>query len=152
MKDHNCGGLDLYHSGHILWAHSNPFIVLSVLGLVLAKNCYIRKEPQHVGLLWVLQLVEKFYGLRYSSFLVCLGQNLTSLHSLTFVVQILHYTAFNCSFINLQFSICESHGLGGVVVDHHFNCLNKICILHLLVVLQRFWTPCDKSLGLFIFL
>ena len=77
-----------------LLGHTNPFIVLSVVSLVVAKKIFIREKPQHIGLLWVLQLVEKFGGLKYPSVLGYLDQNLTSLYSVTFAVQIL-YTTFN---------------------------------------------------------
>ena len=75
------------------------------------QKYFISKKPQHVGLLWVLQLVEKFSGLKHPSVLNCLGQNLTSFHSVTFPVQIFFYTTLSCLFINLRFRSHGSHGL-----------------------------------------
>ena len=96
-------------------------MVLPVVGLVLAIILLIRKEPQHVGLLQVVQLVEELGGVKQPSVLGRLGQKLASLYSVAFAVQILVYTSLNCLFINLQFSCHGSHGLGGVNVDHGLN-------------------------------
>ncbi|KAF2358517.1 Trimeric LpxA-like [Trinorchestia longiramus] len=59
------------------------------------------------------------------------------------------HTALNCSFINLQSSSYGSHGLGGVVVDHGLNLLDKIRISRLPAVVQRLWSSCDNSTGIF---
>ena len=70
-KDHyHVWELGLHHSGHIVGAHSNSSMVLPVVGLVLAEILLIREEPQHVGLLWVLQLVEELGGVKQLSVLV----------------------------------------------------------------------------------
>ena len=103
-------------------------MVLPVVSLVLAEILLIREEPQHVGLLWVLQLVEELGGVKQPSVPGHLGQKLASLHSIAFAVQILIYTSLNCPFINPQFSSHGSHGLGRVNVDHGLNSFDKICI------------------------
>ena len=147
-KDHDCvGELGLHHSGHIIGAHSNSLMVLPVVGLVLAEIVLIREEPQHVGLLWVLQLVEELGGVKQSSLLGHLVQKLASLHSVGFAVQILIYALLNCPFINPQFSSHGSHGLGWVNVDHGFNPFEKICISQLLAIIHRLWSSCDNSMG-----
>ena len=119
-------------------------MVLPAVGLVLAEILLIREEPQHVGLLRVLQLVEELGGVKQPSVLGCLGQKLASLHSVAFAVQILVYTSLNCPLINPQFSSHGSHGLGGVNVDHGLNPFDKICICIPLIV-QRLWSSCDNS-------
>ena len=55
-KDHDrVWELGLHHSGHIVGAHSNPSMVLPVVGLVLAEILLITEQPQHVGLLRALE-------------------------------------------------------------------------------------------------
>ena len=103
-------------------------MVLPVVGLVLAEILLIREEPQHVGLLRVLQLVEELGRVKQPSVLSCLGQKLASLHSEALAAQILVYTSLNCPFINPQFSSHGSHGLGGVNVDHSLSPFDRICI------------------------
>ena len=148
-KDHDCvGKLGLHHSGHIIGSHSNPSMVLPVVGLGLAEIHLIREKPQHVGLLWVLQLVEELDGVKQPSVLGCLGQKLASLHSVAFAAQILIYTSLNCPFINPQFSSHGCHGLGEVNVDHGLNPFDKICISQLPAVVQRLWSSCDNSMGI----
>ena len=111
MKDHDCvRKLGLHHSGHIVRAHSNPSMVLPVVGLVLAEILLIREEPQNFGLLRVLQVVEELGGVKQPSVLGCLGQKLASLHSVAFAVQILVYTLLNCPFINPRLSSHGTHG------------------------------------------
>ena len=128
-KDHDrVREFGLHHSGHIIEAHSNPSMVLPVVGLVLAEIFLIREEPQHVKLLWVLQLVEELGGIKQPSVLGHLGQKLASLYSVAFAVQILVYTLLNCPFINPQFSSYGSHGFGRVNVNHGLNSFDKICI------------------------
>ena len=152
-KDHDrVRKLSLHHSGHIIGANSNPLMVLPVVGLVLAEILLIREEPQHIGLLWVLQLVEELGGVKQPSVLGCLGQKLASLHSVAFAAQILVYTLLNCPFINPQFRSHGSHGLGGVNVDHGLNPFDKICISQLLAVIQRLWRSCDNSTVILTFL
>ena len=123
-------------------------MVLPVVGLVLAEILLIREEPQHVGLLQVLQLLEELGGVKQPSVLGFLGQKLASLHSVAFAVQILVYTLLNCPFINPQFSSHGSHGLGGFNVDHGLKPFDKICISRLLAVVQRLWSSCDNSTGI----
>ena len=148
-KDHDrVRELDLHHSGHIVGAHNNPSMVLPVVGLVLEEIFLIREEPQHVGLLRVLQLVEELDGVKQPSVLGHLGQKLASLHSVAFAAQILVYTSLNCPFVNPQFSSHGSHGLGGVNVNHGLNPFDKICISQLLAVVQRLWSSCDNSPGI----
>ena len=152
-KDHDrVWKLGLHHSGHIVGVHSNPSMVLPVVGLVLAEILLIREEPQHVGLFRALQLVQELGGVKQPSVLGRLGQKLASLHSVAFAVQILVYTSLNCPFINPQFSSHGSHGLGWVNVDHGLNSFDKICISQLPAVVQRLWSSCDNSTGILTFL
>ena len=123
-------------------------MVLPVVGLVLAEILLIRKEPQHVGLLWVLQLVEELGKVKQPSVLGRLGQKLASLHFVAFAGQILVCTLLNCPFINPQFSSHGSHGLGEVNVDDGLNLFDKICISRLLAIVQRLWSSCDNSTGI----
>ena len=123
-------------------------MVLPVVGLVLAKILFIRKEPQHVGLLWVLQLVEELGGVKQPSVFGRLGQKLAKLHFVAFAAQILVYTLLNCPFINPQFSSHGSHRLKGVYVNHGLNPFDKICISRLPVVVQRLWSSCNNSTGI----
>ena len=147
-KDHDrVRELGLQHSAHIVGSHSNPSMVLPVVGLVLAE-ILIREEPQHVGLLWVLQLVEELGGVKQPSVLGRLGQKLASLHSVAFAAQILAYTLLNCLFINPQFNSHKSHELGGVSVDYGLNPFDKICISRLPAIVQRLWSSCDNSTGI----
>ena len=140
-KDHDrVWELGLYHSGHIVGAHSNPSMVLPVVGLVLTEILLIREEPQHVGLLRTLQLVEELGGVKQPSVLGGLGQKLASLHFIAFAVQTLVYTSLNCPFINPQFSSHGSYGLGGVNVDHGLNPFDKICIFRLPAVVLILWS------------
>ena len=137
-------------SGNLLNApRSNPSMVLPVVGLVLAEILLIREEPQHVGLLRVLQLVDELGGVKQPFVLGRLGQKLASLHSVAFATQILVYTSLNCPFINPQFSSHGYYGLGGVNVDHGLNPFDKICISRLPAVVQRLWSSCDNSTWIF---
>ncbi|KAF2353680.1 Immunoglobulin-like domain [Trinorchestia longiramus] len=121
-------------------------MVLPVVDLLLAKILHNREESRHVGLLRVLQFVEELGGPEQPSVLRCLGEKLAILYSLTFAAQIPVHTAFNCSFINPQFSSHGPHRLGGVVVDG-LNPLDKTRISRLPAVVQRLWNPCDNPRG-----